>query len=205
MNPLQAYLAEVSAQLPGPRRARQRILAELGDGIEQATADRTAAGQDPQQAITATIEEFGHPRAVATAFTGELTIAYARRALGWLLATGPLVGTWWLLLSHPFGIAAIPVMPLIAAAVITALLAAAGTGRFMRWLPETRPRQALAAVIAVAALALLADAIMITAYLRSGVAVRLLAVVAIVASLIRGAGSLAAIEHAKRRWRRLDS
>ena len=76
--------------------------------------------------------------------------------------TGPLVGVWWLLVLYPTpwrsGVvalfAAIPVFPLIIAAIATAAGTFATTGRLMRWLPEASPRQALLATITVAASAI---------------------------------------------------
>ena len=46
----------------------------------------------------AAIAQFGSPYAVADAFGGELATGYARRTIAWFIATGPLVGIWWLLL-----------------------------------------------------------------------------------------------------------
>jgi hypothetical protein len=180
---IDAYLDEVATHLRGPRGRRARILAELRDGLEAAVADEGPAA----------ITRFGAPTAVASAFAAELSIAYARRALALYVATGPLVGIWWLLLLHPHPwqggivalVAAIPVIPLAAAGLATTATTFATTGRLMRWLPEAGPRQALTAVQAVAALAIASDLAIITAYLRSGAPMRSLAAVAIAASLIR--------------------
>ena len=80
------------------------------------------------------------------------------------------MGIWWLLLLHPNPwrtgliafLAAIPVIPLIIAAIATAGGTLATTGRLMRWLPETGPRRALAATIAIAMLCMIIDLTMIT-------------------------------------------
>ena len=120
--------------------------------------------------------QFGSPHAVADAFAGELTTAYARRTIAWFIATGPLVGIWWLLLLHPSPwrtglialVAAIPVIPLIIAAIATAGGTLATTGRLMRWLPETGPRRALAATTAIAMLCMIIDLTMITMVMVSG-------------------------------------
>ena len=50
---LATYLSDVAAQLYGPRRRREAILAELRDGLEQATEDNIAAGLPPDQAAAA--------------------------------------------------------------------------------------------------------------------------------------------------------
>jgi hypothetical protein len=151
--PLARYLADIAAGLHGPRRRKEQILAELSDGLESAVADHTAAGLSSGQAVTAAIDQFGSPRAVADAFAPELALAYARRTLAWFIATGPLVGIWWLLLLHsrPWRtglvalIAAIPVVPLIAVAIATAAGTFATTGRLIRWaLPMRRAASSLA-------------------------------------------------------------
>lgn len=155
---LATYVSDMAGQLRGPRRRRQAILVELRDGLEQATEDRVAAGLLFDRAAAAAITEFGSPHAVADAFGGELSAAYARRTIAWFIITGPLVGIWWLLLLHPSPwrtglialLTAIPVIPLIAVAIVTAGGTLATTGRLIRWLPETGPSRAVAATIAIA-------------------------------------------------------
>jgi hypothetical protein len=204
MDALAAYLSDLAAQLRGPRRRREAILTELRDGLEQATEDRIASGLAPDQAFAAAITQFGSPRTVADAFAGELTTAYARRTVAWFIATGPLVGIWWLLLLHPSPwrtgliafVAAIPVIPLIIAAIATAGGTLATTGRLMRWLPETGPRRAVAATIAIATLCMIIDLTMVTMIMVTGAPTRPLMIIAIAASLTRIACSIATVRHA---------
>jgi hypothetical protein len=201
---LAAYLSDLAAQLHGPRRRREAIFTELRDGLEQATEDRIATGLAPDQAAAAAISQFGSPGAVADAFAGELTTAYARRTIAWFIATGPLVGIWWLLLLHPGPwrtglialVAAIPVIPLIIAAIATAGGTLATTGRLIRWLPETGPRRALAATIAIAMLCMIIDLTMITMVMASGVPTGPLMMIAVAASLIRIVCSITSVRHA---------
>ena len=201
-----AYLADLTARLRAPRRRREAILTELRDGLDHATEDHLAAGLPPDQAATAAVAQFGTPQAVADAFAGELAAAYARRTIAWYIATGPLVGIWWLLLLHPSPwrtgvialVAAIPVIPLIVVAIATAGATIATTGRLMRWLPEASPRRALAATIAIAALCMIGDLTMITIFWLSGTPTRPLAVIAMAASLTRIACSITAMRHATR-------
>jgi hypothetical protein len=203
---LAAYLADLAARLRGPRRRREAILAELSDGLNQAAQDHRAAGLTPDQAATAAIAQFGTPQAVADAFGGELATAYARRTIVWFIATGPLVGIWWLLLLHPSPwrtglialLAAIPVIPLIAIAIVTAGGTFATTGRLMRWLPETGPHRALAATKTIAALCIIGDLTVITMFLASGTPTRALGLVAIAASLTRIACCITVVRHATR-------
>lgn len=208
---LDAYVGELAARLRGPRRRRQRVLAELRDGLDGAVDARITDGQPEAQAVTAAIAEFGSPETVAEAFGGELATAYARRTVAAYVVTGPLVGISWLLLlqPHPWRtglialVVAIPVLPLIAFAVATAATTLATTGRLMRWLPEASPRRALSATAALAALVLAADVALIATYARSDIAVQPLAIVAISASLIRIGCGVATICHAVARQRAL--
>lgn len=201
-----AYLSDLAAQLRGPRRRREAILTELRDGLEQATKDHSATGLPPDQAAAAAISQFGNPYAVADAFAGELATAYARRTIAWFIATGPLVGIWWLLLLHPSPwrtglialLAAIPVIPLILLVIITAGGTLATTGRLIRWLPETGPRRALAATIAIATLCMIIDLTMITILTVSDAPTGPLMIIACAASLTRIVCSLTTMRHASR-------
>jgi len=201
---LARYVSDLAAELRGPRRRREAILAELGDGLDQATKDRVASGLPADQAAEAAITQFGSAHAVAEAFAGELTTAYARRTIGCFIATGPLVGIWWLLLLHPSPwrtglialLAAIPVIPLIIIAIATAGGTLATTGRLMRWLPETGPRRALAAATAIAMLCLIIDLTMITMIMVSGAPTRPLMIIAVAASLTRIVCSITTLRHA---------
>jgi hypothetical protein len=164
------YLADLGTRLHGPWRTRAAILAEIRDGLDEATAEHTARGLGPADAATHAVAQFGSPQVVADAFTGELATAYARRTIAAFILTGPLVGICWLLLLHPQPwpstpaalIAAIPAIPLIAVAIATALGTFATTGRLMRWLPETTPVRALTATTAVAGLCVLSDLTVLT-------------------------------------------
>ena len=207
---LAEYLADLAIRLRGPRRRRDAILAELRDGLLHATEDHTAAGLTPAQAVAAAINQFGDPQAVADAFAGELATVYARRTIAWYIATGPLVGIWWLLLlqPHPWRtglvalLAAIPVLPLIALAIATAAGTFATTGRLMRWLPEASPHRALAATTAITTLCVIGDVTVITMFAVSAAPVRPLAVIAVAASFTRIAFSIIVIRKATQMRRR---
>lgn len=191
--PVEVYLGELARLLRGPRRRREQILAELRDSIGHAVDERIAGGLTETQAAKETIAEFGTPQVVADAFAGELATAYARRTIAVYIASGPLVGIWWLLLLQPHPLRAglvalllaIPVLPLIAIAIAAAATTLATTGRLIRWLPEASPRRALTAAVAIAVLVLAADNTVIAIYARSDIPIQPLAVAAIVASLIR--------------------
>jgi HAAS len=188
-----AYLDDVARRLRGPRRRRDQIIAELSDGLEHAIDHHAAGGLPNHAAVQAAIAEFGTPQQVSAAFTGELATAYARQTIAWFIATGPLIGIWWLLLLRPQPwrtgvlalLVAIPVLPIVAVVIATAAGTFATTGRLIRWLPETGPRCALTATTVIAALVLAADTTIISLYATTRSVVRVLAVVAIAASLTR--------------------
>ena len=201
---LEAYCRDLAARLRGPRRRREQILAELRDGLDHAVNGHIANGLTDTVAAQAAIAEFGTPDAVADAFAGELATAYARRTIALFVLTGPLVGIWWLLLlqPHPWRtglvalIVAIPVIPLLPIAVATAAAALATTGRLIRWLPESSPRQALTATIAIAGAVLLADLTVLAVYAGSNMPAQPLAALAITASLLRITCSIITLRHA---------
>jgi hypothetical protein len=205
---LDSYLAEVTAGLSGPARARTEILAELRAGLLDAVDAYRLAGLPPADAARVAIGEFGDPRLVADGFGPELAARIARRTALALVTTGPMVGALWAAAaaaSHigirealPWQWANSPpvspvAFPLAAAAlavtVWAALLTVAATGRLTRWLPA-RPRLA-PTTAAVAGLGTAAADLIIFALLASQLAAapRTLApipiAVAATASLIR--------------------
>jgi len=204
---LARYLGDIAAELHGPRSRRHRILDELRDGVDQSARNRAVPGITPEAALAAAINEFGYPTAIAHAFQPELAIADVRRILTWLLATGPLVGIWWLILLHPRPwldgpaalVAAIPVVPLIAIAAAGALATFAATGRLIRWIPEAAPGWALAAAAGVILLVLAGDITVIaTAWSRASA--EPLGIVAVSVSVLRIAGSVSTL-HMVAKWR----
>lgn len=201
---LDAYCQDLAARLRGPGRRREQIVAELRDGLDHAVGDGIAHGLTETEAAQAAIAEFGTPDTVADAFAGELATAYARRTIALFILTGPLVGIWWLLLlqPHPWRtglvalLVAIPVIPLLPIAIVTAAAALATTGRLIRWLLESSPRQALTATIAIAGTVLLADLIVLAVYAGSNVPAQPVAALAITASLLRITCSIITLRHA---------
>lgn len=159
---VEAYLRVVAAGLPGPRRARDDILAELRSGLLDAIDARRSAGLPVQVATEAAIGEFGDPRQVALAFRPHLALTQARRTALALAATGPLVGLLWAaaaIASHvtlrhappwdwpgapPLSPAAFPAAAAAILIVVTSTLATiAATGPLTRLLPSS-PRTAIA-------------------------------------------------------------
>jgi hypothetical protein len=172
---VEAYLREVAATMPGPRRASSDILAELRGGLLDAVDAHRSVGLAAQAATEAAITEFGDPRQVARAFRPHLAVIQARRTALALAATGPPVGLLWVaaaLASHitlrhappwqwpgapPLAPAAFPAVGAALLIVITSTLATiAATGRLTRWLPAS-PRIAAATAATAGFAAIAAD------------------------------------------------
>lgn len=150
-----SYLTEISARLPGSRRVRAGIVAELHAGLLDAIDACQAAGLSADQAATAAMREFGDPAQIAAAFGPEVGARHARSTALALVRTGPVIGLLWTaagLASH-IGIRGLapwhwtgmpPGAPVLFAAAFAtlgvtawaALLTVAATGRFTRWLPR---------------------------------------------------------------------
>jgi hypothetical protein len=169
---LDGYLADLATRLPGPGRARRAVLAELGDGLLDATQAHLDGGLAPAAAARAATAEFGEAATLAHAFAPELLGAQARRRALLLIHTGPLVGGLWLgalaagqpppwrrqLAGAWLG------LPVAAVALLSAMLAlllvVAATGRASRWLPA-RPTLAPGAAAAAGLAAVVVDLAML--------------------------------------------
>jgi hypothetical protein len=90
------FLAEVGASLPGPATQRDEILAELHDGLLEATNAHRQAGTSHDQAALLALREYGDPRTLARAFLPELSAVSARRIVRSLLAASPIVIALWM-------------------------------------------------------------------------------------------------------------
>jgi hypothetical protein len=174
---VERYLAEVSAGLPGPARARAGILAELRSGLLDAADAHRSAGVPSAQAAVAAITEFGDAGEIAGGFRAEIAAGQARRVAVMVLVTGPLVGLVWLAeaaaghpgarLGLPWRWAGLFPPPLLLVAIAVAVTAwgalggIASTGRLTRWLPD-RPRRAPTAAAVAGLGAVGADALGLT-------------------------------------------
>lgn len=167
---LEGWLDELGAALLAPTRLRDRIVAELHDGLHSAAEHHLDTGADPVDAAWAAIAEFGDPGTVAASFRGELTARLARRAGICLVASGPLVGLVWLaalvpplwpprpadlLDAHPL------YLVVLAVAVPAAVLAVAVTGPLGHRLPNHPAHAARAAALAATA-CVAGDALLLT-------------------------------------------
>jgi len=97
-------LRRLERRLDGPRRLREDMVAEVRDGLLDATAAHREAGLDPAAAARRALEELGDVEALADELQQELAARQARRAaLVVGLAFLPLVLAWdlvWRLAPH---------------------------------------------------------------------------------------------------------
>ena len=188
-----AYLRTLAAGLPGSRRARASILAEVADGLTECAEAYEARGLPAAAAARAAITEFGDPTELAAEFAGELAGVTAHRVGLALILTGPLVGAAWLAAyaaRSGYGLREqLHHMPgwlvVLAVLVPAAVLATAtGAGPLVRWL---RPLPAVAATAAVVAAGgcVIVDAMMLAALAWYGGAWPVLALPAVAASAVR--------------------
>lgn len=170
------HLAALAAALHGPARVKSRMLAEVRDGLADATDAHTAAGAPSRAAAAArAVRDFGTVAEVGPAFQRELTIAQARQTARIVALIVPFLMACWYLVgatAEDAGGRLPAAVHVLAAnlgglAAVAALLAAgslAATGAFSRR-PAT-PRQ-LPLVVAwtgtTAAVALAVSALTLTA------------------------------------------
>jgi hypothetical protein len=147
------YLDHVAAGLPGSRRDRSGIIAELRTSLCDAVDANIETGQSSVDACTSAIDEFGPPDQVADAFRAELTVRQARRVAIGLLLGSVAIGALWLhaAQSSDHGVRnaswwnrmTAPPVPLALTGLIVAgtvaLIVLTPTGRLSSWLPQ-RPR-----------------------------------------------------------------
>jgi hypothetical protein len=100
--PLAAYVRELAGLLPGPRRRRQRILAEVEHHLHAHVDALLAAGRPEREALDAAAASFGEPALVAAAFTENT----ARRTLA-----GASVGVAVTVAGFTAGVAVLTQLP----------------------------------------------------------------------------------------------
>jgi hypothetical protein len=196
---IDSYLADLGARLHGPAHARREALEEIRTDLVDSVEQLTKRGMPEADAARSAVSELGSAAIVADAFAGELAIAHARRMLRILLITGPIVGIWWFILLAPdewasypgMLIAAIPALPIVAAAVATAIVVLATTGSLIRWVPEATPFRTVILASLVGLSCIVGDitvlsALLIRAVTGSTAALPIgIAAVAVLASAIR--------------------
>jgi hypothetical protein len=179
---LEGYLGELARSLGGPRPTRAAIVAEVADGLTEATAAHQTRGLPPATAAAAAVAEFGDAQVIAAGFGPELAAETGRRVGLGLLATGPLVGLTWLAMAVasltttpaplPAGLMLAPVAfgAVLAVAVPAAVVSVLASGRLSRWLPAS-PGLAPSAAGLAAALCVAGDLLLLSGLLAWAVTV----------------------------------
>ncbi|WP_329619951.1 permease prefix domain 1-containing protein [Streptomyces sp. NBC_01255] len=144
-DPLDGYVAELTAALHGPARAKTRLIEEIRGGLADTADSHAEQGSPYPDAIRAAVREFGTVEELVPSCQRELTLAQARHTARAVALTAPfLIACWYLagtsapdqagaqlLAAHLAGVA-------IAATLLSAA-ALAVTGTLARRLP-TPPR-----------------------------------------------------------------
>ena len=185
-DPVAAYTAALAASLRGPRRAKERMLAEIGEGLRDAAEPYRAPGGDLATAVERAIGEFGRPHDLVPECQRELTIRQTRHTAGRLALCVPALLVCWHLLwigaaSGGWRVTAIALAAVSALGALEAAAALVLTSRFGRGM---RPPPRLAAVTAwtatAASVAMLLATVALVAGAGAALGPLLLAVVAAV-------------------------
>ena len=97
-DPVAAYTAALAESLRGPRRAKERMLAEIGEGLRDAAEPYRGADGDLATAVERAIGEFGRPHDLVADCQRELTIRQTRHTAGRLALCVPALLVCWHLL-----------------------------------------------------------------------------------------------------------
>ncbi|MFF3645877.1 permease prefix domain 1-containing protein [Streptomyces sp. NPDC002564] len=196
--PVEAHVAELTAALHGPARAKSRLVEELHDGLLDTAAAHAGTGLPGEEAARRAVREFGTVDELVPACQRELTIAQARHTARTVVLTAPfLVACWYLArtaddgtpghLPHAAQLLAVHLAFVATLAALCAAAALAATGPLARRLPAPHRLPRLVAWAGTTASAAMA------------VATLALAVAAALATqwpLLAAAGALAAAAHA---------
>ncbi|MCX4820466.1 permease prefix domain 1-containing protein [Streptomyces sp. NBC_01142] len=145
-DPIEDYVAALTAALHGPARAKARMIEEIHDGLADTVAAHTSEGTPYPRAAHQAVGEFGTPDELAPICQRELTIAQARHTARAVALTAPfLIACWYVARTADHGqswqlprMAQLLAVHLAGVATGAALLAAATlatTGTLARRLP----------------------------------------------------------------------
>ncbi|MFE7561203.1 permease prefix domain 1-containing protein [Kitasatospora sp. NPDC057500] len=145
-DPIEDYVATLSAALHGPARTKARMVAEVREDLTDAVSERTRAGLTYRRAADQAVREFGTADELVVSWQRELTIAQARHTARAVALTVPFVIACWYLVrqaghdptwelprtaqflaAHLAGVSAV--------AALLAAVALAATGTLARRLP----------------------------------------------------------------------
>jgi len=136
-DPVAAYTAALAASLRGPRRAKERMLAEIGEGLRDAAEPYRGADGDLATAVERAMSDFGRPDDLVGDCQRELTIRQTRHTAGRLALCVPALLVCWHLLwigaaSGGWRVTAIALAVVSALGALEAAVALMLTSRFGR-------------------------------------------------------------------------
>ncbi|PZS32076.1 MAG: hypothetical protein DLM59_08815 [Pseudonocardiales bacterium] len=124
---IEDFIATLGRSLPGPRRPRQRLLAEAQAGLADAVQTYLAAGMDTSAATAHALADFGTVSQVAAHFQAELGIVRTRRTAALTVVLWPLLTLFWNVTweLNPYPTWQVPSVPFVLAVAASALTLAA--------------------------------------------------------------------------------
>ncbi|MFH9726402.1 permease prefix domain 1-containing protein [Streptomyces sp. NPDC017254] len=148
-DPVEAYVAELTAALHGPPRAKARLIEEIRGGLADTVDARLDRGLPHRDAVREALREFGTAEELVPGCQRELTLAQARHTARAVALTAPLLIACWYVAGtsghDPAGpvtrTAQLLAVNAAGVAIVATLLAAAAlaaTGRLSRRLPPPR-------------------------------------------------------------------
>jgi hypothetical protein len=148
-DPVEDYVAALTAALHGPARAKARMIEEIRDGLADTVAAYTGDGVPYRRAAHQAVREFGTPEELVESCQRELTIAQARHTARAVALTAPLLITCWYLartahrgdawqLPHTAQLLAVHLAGIATVAALLAAATLAATGSLARRLPTPR-------------------------------------------------------------------
>ena len=94
-DPVDDYVRRLGQRLNGPGRLRRDLLAEVRDGLDDASAALLDAGLSRADARQAAVDEFGPVAGLAPEFQRELAVLQARRTAIWAALALPALWLAW--------------------------------------------------------------------------------------------------------------
>ncbi|MGW3013937.1 permease prefix domain 1-containing protein [Streptomyces sp. NPDC001219] len=148
-DPVEDYLAALTAALRGPARTKARMIEEIRDGLADTVSAHTCEGMTYQRAACQAVGEFGTLDELVPSCQRELTIAQARHTARAVALSAPFLVVCWYLAwttghDQPWQLprtAQLLAVHLAGVGGVAALLAAAtlaATGTLARRLPVPR-------------------------------------------------------------------
>jgi hypothetical protein len=142
VDPVEDYLAALTASLHGPAGAKAAMMREVRDGLTDAVEAQARFGVPRGQAALRAVRDFGTPAEIAPSFQRELTIAQTRRTAHVAAIAVPVLVVCQLLLHTAarspdwrLGALAAHLAALATTAGLLAVTALAATGPLTRLLP----------------------------------------------------------------------